>query len=113
MITYDTSSLLDGIASEGQENRARNGQRPTVIPKLKRPQSSSQYGTSPMMAATRQSVNELFNRKLIEHGTDKGVPKTELPEPHTLNNSLNTSKSGAMRLKKTTGIDIPNYASSY
>ena len=40
VISYDTSSLLDGLLEK--ENKGRNGnqQHATVIPKLKRPESS-------------------------------------------------------------------------
>ena len=33
-------------------------------------------------------MNERFNRKLIEHGTDKGVPESELPDPSSILSSL-------------------------
>ena len=32
-------------------------------------------------------MNEDFNQKLIKHGTDKGVPFSELPDPRTFSQS--------------------------
>ena len=41
VITYDTSSLLDGL-NNGKENHGRNSNRAhaTIVPKLKRPVTS-------------------------------------------------------------------------
>lgn len=68
------------------------------------------------------SVNELFNQKLIEHGTANGVPPSELPDPSTVFSSLQQAKPGFrlkrnIEMRKSQGLpptmNNQNYASSY
>ena len=94
VISYDTTSLLDGI-QEKENDKGRNSNRvhATVIPKLKRPV------TSQISPAHRQSMNEQFNAKLIQHGTDVGVPQSELPDPSCTGLSKQSSLQQHSRLK--------------
>ena len=70
-------------------------------------------------------MNEDFNQKLIKHGTDKGVPFSELPDPRTFSQSsqLGHNSTGMTKGEKavTRGSSqtaknaksSANYASSY
>lgn len=93
VISYDTTSLVDGIGEEKENNKhGRNNSKvqtqATVIPKLKsRPITSGQ-----LTAASQgtHSVNEKFNQKLIQHGTANGVPMSDLPPPSTVYSTTQT-----------------------
>lgn len=78
VISYDTSSLLEALHEKENNGRNSNRGHATVIPKLRRPMTGS---NTPKVGI---SVNERFNQKLIEHGTEIGVPASELPDPSSL-----------------------------
>ena len=71
----------------------------TVIPKLKRPVTSQ---ISPH-AGTKQSMNEQFNAKLIQHGTDIGVPQSELPDPSSKQSSFGNPHQRKNKASKLDG----------
>ena len=59
---------MDGVENQGINI---NTQHTTVVPKLReRPQTSQVTPANKVL----QSMNERFNMKLIEHGTEFGVP---------------------------------------
>ena len=112
VISYDTTSLVDGIGGEKEndKNSRNKGKTSTAvaIPKLKQRPITS--GTVTARSGAPRSLNEQFNQKLIEHGTANGVPPSELPDPSTVFSSLQglppKQKVPAYRLKKVTTMYI-------
>ena len=72
--------------------------------------------TQGIINSARQSINEEFNKKLIEHGPSNGVPENELPNPRS---SINSIKRGVFSLNRSMikgGEEerpVTNYADRY
>jgi len=71
VISYDTSSLVEGLGETDQRTKASV----RLKHQLNRPSTSKTHQQQV------SSMNDKFNQKLISHGTEKGVPTEELPEP--------------------------------
>ena len=101
---------MDGVENQGVNN---NTQHTTVVPKLReRPQTSQVTPANKVL----QSMNERFNMKLIEHGTEFGVPESELPDPSCAFSMTQHNKKGAGGSKtpaEAVTRNSANYASSY
>ena len=86
-----------------------------MVPKIRERPQTSQI-TPANRAKMLQSMNERFNMKLIEHGTEFGVPESELPDPSCAFSMTKHNKKGAISSKtpaEAVTRNSANYASSY
>lgn len=108
VISYDTSSLVEGIGEK--ENRSKNKQANMAgVPHLKQ-----RPVTSKVVSPVAQSLNDQFNQKLIQYGTNNGVPLSELPDPSSVFSMQ--QREAAVRKSgdgQATLVSSANYASSY
>ena len=88
-MTYDAQSLLS--SRENLETEQNDGVSSKELGQRKKSNASKQMLVySNLFSPNEQiSVNEEFNQKLIQYGSEQGVPENELPSPNVKNAGRN------------------------
>ena len=95
VISYDATSLVSSHERLDTENDKSASSKDLAARRrsMQRQMAVQSHLLSPEHQMTQMSVNEEFNQKLVQYGTENGVPSHELPDALPTEISRNRKES--------------------